>query len=148
MFAGRVKIESHLPCRTSAILKYFCPLSSQSSNFIIHITSLCRWKTVWLQISWHHQKPADLDLHCFQKRVWYFEKKNTIHLLSQIWSNKTCLKLPLKKKTKMVFQTDYGLMQVKSIAEMLHWENSAILSTFIKLPFVINTFVLSIFEFK
>ena len=26
MFAGRVRIVSHLSCRTSAILKYFCPL--------------------------------------------------------------------------------------------------------------------------
>ena len=31
--------------------------------------------------------------------------------------SKTCLKWPLKKKTKMVFKTDYRLMQVKSIAE-------------------------------
>ena len=37
--------------------------------------------------------------------------------------SKTCLKRPLKKKTKIVFKTDYRLMQV----------NSAILSTFIKL---------------
>ena len=42
-------------------------------------------------------------------------------------------------------------MQVKSIAEcsngsILLWEHSAILSTFIKLPFVIKIFVLSIFE--
>ena len=28
MFAGRVKIVSHSSCRTSAVLKYFCPLSS------------------------------------------------------------------------------------------------------------------------
>ena len=34
-------------------------------------------------------------------------------------------------------------MQVKSFAE---WEHSAVLSTFIKLPFVIKIFVLSIFE--
>ena len=26
VFAGRVKIVSHLSCRTSTILKYFCPL--------------------------------------------------------------------------------------------------------------------------
>ena len=26
MFAGQVKIVSHLSCRTSTILKYFCPL--------------------------------------------------------------------------------------------------------------------------
>ena len=54
-------------------------------------------------------------------------------------SDKTpCIKLD---KPKMVFKTDYRLMQIKSIAE-----HSAILSTFIKLPFVIKIFVLSIFE--
>ena len=26
VFAGRVNVVSHLSCRTSAILKYFCPL--------------------------------------------------------------------------------------------------------------------------
>ena len=29
MFAGRVKIESHSCCRTSAIFKYFCPLAKK-----------------------------------------------------------------------------------------------------------------------
>ena len=37
-------------------------------------------------------------------------------------------------------------MQVKSIAECSKGEHSAILLTFIKLPFVIKIFVLSIFE--
>ena len=37
-------------------------------------------------------------------------------------------------------------MQVKSIAELFQGEDSAILLTFIKLPFVIKTFVLPIFE--
>ena len=41
------------------------------------------------------------------------------------------------KKKKMVFKTEYGLMQR---------EHSAILSTFIKLPVVNKIFVLSIFE--
>ena len=40
---------------------------------------------------------------------------------------------------KLVFKTNYHLMQVKR-------EHSAILSTFIKLPVVIKTFVLSIFQ--
>ena len=31
--------------------------------------------------------------------------------------SKTGLKQPLKKKTKIVFKTDYHLMKVKSIAE-------------------------------
>ena len=59
--------------------------------------------------------------------------------------SKTCVKGPLSKRPKIGFQ-DYHLMQVKSIAECSFWEHSAILSTFIKLPFVIKIFVLSIFE--
>ena len=43
-----------------------------------------------------------------------------------------------KRRPKLGFKTDYRLMQVKSIAE-----HSAILSTFIKIPFVIMIFVLS-----
>ena len=48
------------------------------------------------------------------------------------------------KEQNLVFKTNYCLMQVKSIAECS--EHSATLSTFIKLPFVIKIFVLSIFE--
>ena len=59
-----------------------------------------------------------------------------------------------KKEQKMVLKTNYRLMQVKSIAECSKRinnatrEHSAILSTFIKLPFVFKTFVLSIFEWR
>ena len=53
--------------------------------------------------------------------------------------SETCLKPPLKKKAKIRFQDNYRLMKVKNIAE------SAILLTFIKLPFAIKTF-LFIFE--
>ena len=45
---------------------------------------------------------------------------------------------------KLVFQADYSLMQIKSIAECS--KHSATLSTLIKLLFAIKTFVLSIFE--
>ena len=62
-----------------------------------------------------------------------------------------------KEDQKLVFKTDYCLMQVKSVARlllntgqkcyrMLQREHSAIFATSIKLPFVIKTFVLSIFE--
>ena len=51
-----------------------------------------------------------------------------------------------KKRPKLIFKTDYRLMQVKSIAECSKREHSAILSTFIKPPFVIKIFVLHIFE--
>ena len=49
-----------------------------------------------------------------------------------------------QKDQKLFFKTNYRLMQVKSIAECS--EHSAILTTFIKLLFVIKIFVLSIFE--
>ena len=46
-----------------------------------------------------------------------------------------------KDDQKLVFKTGYHLMQVKSIAECYK-----IHSTFINLPFVFKTFVMSIFE--
>ena len=58
--------------------------------------------------------------------------------------SKTCVKRLLPKRPKIGFQPNNRLIQVKSIAG----EHSAILSTFIKLPFVIKIFVLSIFEWS
>ena len=51
-----------------------------------------------------------------------------------------------KEDQNLGSKTDYRLMKVKSIAECSKGEHSAIFSTFIKLPFVIKIFVLSIFE--
>ena len=51
-----------------------------------------------------------------------------------------------KEDQKLFFKTDYRLMQVKSIAECSKREHSAILSTYIKLPFVFKTSVMSISE--
>ena len=59
--------------------------------------------------------------------------------LSIFYYSKTCVRWLLSKELKLVFKTNYRLMQVKG-------EHSARLSTFIKLPFVIKIFVLSIFE--
>ena len=35
----------------------------------------------------------------------------------EVETGKTCLKRPLKKNTKLIFNTDYRLMQVESISE-------------------------------
>ena len=48
------------------------------------------------------------------------------------------------KKTKNGFQNQLLLNACQKYSRMLQWEHSAILSTFIKLPFVIKIFVLSI----
>ena len=50
------------------------------------------------------------------------------------------------KKAKNGFQDRLSLNAGQKYCRMLQREHSAILSTFIKLPVVIKTFVLSIFE--
>ena len=58
--------------------------------------------------------------------------------------SKTCVKRPLSKRPKIDFQDQISLNVGQKYCRMLQKEHSAILSTFIKLPFVIKTFVLSI----
>ena len=60
--------------------------------------------------------------------------------------SKICPKRPLKRRPKIGFQDQLSLNAGQKYCRMLQWEHSAILSTFIKLPFVIKTCVLSIFE--
>ena len=60
--------------------------------------------------------------------------------------SKTCVKQPLSKRPKIGFQDQLSLNAGQKYCRMLQVEHSAILSTFIKLPFVIKMFVLSIFE--
>ena len=60
--------------------------------------------------------------------------------------SKTCLKRPLIKKTKNGFQDWLSLNAGQKYCRMLQREHSEILSTLIKLTFVIKVLVLSIFE--
>ena len=60
--------------------------------------------------------------------------------------SKNCLQRPLKKNTKIGFQDRLSLDAGQKYCRMLQGKHSAILSTFIKLPFVIKICVLSIFE--
>ena len=60
--------------------------------------------------------------------------------------SKTCLKRPVKKKAKIGFQDRLSLNAGQKYCRMLQREHSAILFTFIKLPFVNKIFVMSIFE--
>ena len=55
--------------------------------------------------------------------------------------SKTCV-----KRLKIGFQGQLSLNAGQKYCRTLQGEHSAILSTFIKLPFVIKIFVLSIFE--
>ena len=61
--------------------------------------------------------------------------------------SKTCVKQPLSKKQKIGFQDKLLLNTGQMYCRMLQGEHSAILSTFIKLPwFVIKIFVFAFFE--
>ena len=60
--------------------------------------------------------------------------------------SKICVKRLLSKWPKIGFQDQLLLNVGQKYYRMLQGEHSAILSTFIKLPFVIKIFVLSFFE--
>ena len=60
--------------------------------------------------------------------------------------SRTCLKRPHSKRPQIGFQDQLTLNAGQKYCKMLPGEHSAILSTFIKLPFVIKIFILSIFE--
>ena len=63
-----------------------------------------------------------------------------------MYYSKTCLKGPLKKDQQIGFQDPFLLNAGQKYCRMFQREHSAILSTFIKLPFTIKAFVLSIFN--
>ena len=58
--------------------------------------------------------------------------------------SKTCVKQPFSKRQKIGFQDQLSVNAGQKYCRMLQVEHSAILLTFIKLPFVIKIFVLSI----
>ena len=62
--------------------------------------------------------------------------------------SKTCVKQPLSKIPKIGFKDQLLLNAGQKYCRMLQGEHSAILSTFIKLPNVIEIFVLSFFEWS
>ena len=60
--------------------------------------------------------------------------------------SKTCVKWPFSKRPKIGFQDHLSLNAGQKYCRMLQGEHSAILLTCIKRPFVIQIFVLTIFE--
>ena len=58
----------------------------------------------------------------------------------------TCVKRPLSKRPKIGFQDQLKHNAGQKHDRMLQGAHSAVLSNFIKLPFAIKTFILSIFE--
>ena len=73
-------------------------------------------------------------------------KREEQWLNSRVKCSKTSVKRSLSKRPKIGFQARLSLNEGQKYCRMLQREQSAILSTFIKLPFVIKIFILSIFE--
>ena len=65
--------------------------------------------------------------------------------LTRFVYSKTCVKRSLSKRPKIVFQDPLSLNAGQKYCKV---EHSAILLTFIKLPFVIKIFVLLFFEWQ
>ena len=67
-------------------------------------------------------------------------------MLAKFKYSKTFVKQPLSKRQKTGFQDQLSLNAGQKYCRMPQGDHFAILSTFIRLPFVIKIFVLSIFE--
>ena len=129
-------------CKVAAKDRFYGSLTVFSSLFctgVIQFTDLQQggtrnepycWGDGVSHFRWYYQTPA---WPLFSKHKFYSE---------------TCLKPPLIKNTTIGFQYQLSLNEGQKYCRMLQGEHSAILSTFIKLPFVFKTFVLSIFKWS
>ena len=64
--------------------------------------------------------------------------RTIIGILIRFVYSKTCVNRPLSKRPKIGFHDQLSLNVGQKYCRMLQWEHSAILSTFIKLPYVIK----------
>ena len=67
--------------------------------------------------------------------------QSTVPLSHNSLYSKTCVKRPLSKRSKIGFQDQLSLNAGQKYCRMLQGEHSAILLTFIKLPFVFKIYV-------
>ena len=99
----------------------------------------CTWENKWTRtgtmVKWMDN--MDFFLQHMLRLVAVF--------LHSVYS-KTFIKWPLSKRPKIGFQDQFSLNVGQKYCRMLQGEHSAILKAFIKLPFVIKIFVLSIFD--
>ena len=104
-----------------------------------------RGPSVWSQALYHWATPLpNLPFTLFKsfiERLW-----DSFPRVGRAYNSKTCVERPLSKRPTISFQDQLLLNAGQKYCRMLQVEHSAILSTFIKLPFVIKIFILSIIE--
>ena len=79
----------------------------------------------------------------FRTKNYWRERLNQLYFYMY---SKTYVRPPLSKRPQIGFQDQLSLNAGQKYCKMLQRENSAILLTFIKLPFVLKIFVLAFFE--
>ena len=82
-------------------------------------------------------------LRCPRRKARALNKTESVEISIMEYS-KTCVKRPLSKRSQIGLKDQLLLNAGQKYCRMLQGEHSAILSTVIKLPFVIKIFVLSI----
>ena len=87
VFAGQVKIVSLLSCRTNAILKYFCPLTTQQQEYI--------WAGMRENLSWESDK-ARLKPVSSATETSYKIEISLLASLYMIFSNKGITKVLIR----------------------------------------------------
>ena len=60
MFAGLVKIVSHWSCRTSVILKYFCPLCAFVNSIHFGLFFSDKLNTIFTLYGWPDLRPEQI----------------------------------------------------------------------------------------
>ena len=135
---------------------YFYPIFSKKKFYYIFTANVCCRKAVSRKLHMCTLYSSDVKL-CLSStldnsKVFPLFPWTEIMMLTCMIQTvrgiytKPCLKRPPSKRPKIVFQDQLSLNAGQKFCRMLQGEHSAILSTCIKLPFVIKIFVLSIFE--
>ena len=95
----------------------------------------------WCLFACHHMLNLILFVLSLIFTMLYADKYPALKTLF----SKSYVKRPFSKRPKIGFQYQLALNAGQKYCRMFHLEHSAILSTFIKVPFVIKIFILAFF---
>ena len=98
----------------------------------------------WSCLGFHFFYNGILQRNCMKMTIAWPFCNSCVKLF--LYTVKPALSGDSKRKTKIIFQGGLSHYAGQKYCRMLQGEHSAILLTFIKLPFVSKTFILSIFE--
>ena len=128
-------------------------LQTSGAACLVHQSGQTEKRIIVCKLNGYTVEPLQLKL--WWSKIQLSQNKFCIYILDSKWTykymhdfkySKTSVKRPLSKRPKIGFKDQLSLNAGQKYCRMLQGEDSVMLSTFIKLPFVNKTFVLSIFE--